>query len=306
HDVAKPHRTRIEPDGRIVSPGHARSGASLAHYLLWVGSGLAIPAPFLFREAVARLVRHHGLPLWVFAKADPQRAVLAARQTTRPDRVALLAEADARGRVSVDQQELLDRIELFRSYAADLGCLTAPYTFASDHSRFLYFAGTPSASAPADPARAAYDDTVCEVTLLSGLPGAGKDTWLRAHCPKVPVISLDAIRRELCIPPDAGQGAVVQEARRRARDLLRQRQSFVWNATNVTRALRAQLIALFAAYKARVVIVYLDVPRQVLLAHNRSRPHRVPEAVVDRLARLLEIPDVTEAHSVEWVADAEG
>src|SRR5262245_48352502 len=37
HDIAKPARTRVEPDGRITSPGHAHAGASLAHYLLWTG-----------------------------------------------------------------------------------------------------------------------------------------------------------------------------------------------------------------------------------------------------------------------------
>ena len=301
HDVAKPFRTQIELDGRIASPGHAQAGACLAHYLLWASAGLDTPAPFLWREAVTRLVRHHGLPLWFLAKTDPRCAVIAASQRARLDRIALLAEADVRGRVSTDQQELLDRITLFRTCGEELSCFTSPYAFASDHSRFVYFTSVPSARTPADPARAAYDDTVCEVVLLSGLPGAGKDTWLGRHRPDWPVVSLDALRRELHILPDANQGAVVQEAKARARDLLRRQQSFVWNATNVTRTLRAQLIALFAAYHARIAIVYLDAPHDILLARNRARPHPVPEAVIDRMARRLEIPDPTEAHTVEWV-----
>src|SRR5262249_26312001 len=177
-DVAKPACTRIEPDGSVASPGHARIGASLARYLLWTTAGLDQPLPFLWRERVARLVHHHGLPLWFFAKADPRRAVIAASQTIRLDHVALLAEADVRGRACADKQELLDRIALFRAYCAEIGCATAPYPFASDHSRFVYFSSPPGAEA--DPARAAYDDTLCEVILLSGLPGAGKDSWVAA------------------------------------------------------------------------------------------------------------------------------
>ena len=142
---------------------------------------------------------------------------------------------------------------------------------------------------------------VCEVVLLSGLPGAGKDTWVAAHRADWPVVSLDGIRRELRISPSADQGAVAHEAWSRARDLLRHRVSFIWNATNVTRALRAQLIALFAAYHARISIVYLDAPYDTLLARNRIRPHPVPEAVIDRLARRLEVPDATEAHAVQWI-----
>src|SRR5262249_31084052 len=163
HDVAKPRRTRAELDGRIASPGHARAGACLAHYLLWAGATLDTPVPFPWREAVTRLVRHHGLPLWFLTNADPQCAVSAASQSARLDHIALLAEADVRGRICADQQELLDRVALFRAYSEELGCFMAPYPFASDHSRFVYFTSALSVHTPANPARAAYEDTVCEV-----------------------------------------------------------------------------------------------------------------------------------------------
>src|SRR5262249_44487795 len=155
-----------------------------------------------------------------------RRALIAASLTTRLDHAALLAEADVRGRTCIDKQELLDRVALFRVYSEEVGCATAPYPFASDHSRFVYFSSPPGVQA--DPARDAYDDPLCGVTLLSGLPGSGKDTWIAAHRPDRPVVSLDAIRRELRILPTADQGAVAQEAKARARDLLRRRQSFVW------------------------------------------------------------------------------
>jgi predicted kinase len=297
HDAAKPARTRVAPDGRIASPGHARMGEHLARHLLWTGEGLDEPPPFAWREAVARLVRWHGLPLWFFEKADPQRAVIAASMSARLEYVALLAEADVRGRICADQGELLDRIALFRDYCQEQRCYTTPRPFPSDHGRFVYFIGPDR-----NPDYAVYDDTVCEVVLLSGLPGAGKDTWLRDHWPDRPLISLDAIRRELGVAPTANQGAVAREAKQRARELLRQGQSFVWNATNVTRAMRGQLVELFTSYRARVRIVYLDAPYATLLERNRSRSAPLPVAVIDRLARKLEVPDLTEAHAVEWIA----
>jgi predicted kinase len=298
HDAAKPARTRVEPDGRITSPGHARMGEHVARHLLWTSDGLEEPPPFAWREVVARLVRWHGLPLWFFDKADPQRAVIAASMTARLEHVALLAEADVRGRICDDQGELLDRIALFRDYCEEQRCYTTPRPFPSDYSRFVYFHRSGG-----DPDYAAYDDTVCEVVLMSGLPGAGKDTWLRDHRPNLPLISLDAIRREQGVAPTADQGALAREAKRRARELLRRHQSFVWNATNVTRALRGQLVDLFASYKARVRIVYVEAFYATLLERNRSRSAPVPPAVIERLARKLEVPDVTEAHAVEWIAD---
>ncbi|HEY7022320.1 MAG TPA: AAA family ATPase, partial [Ktedonobacterales bacterium] len=148
---------------------------------------------------------------------------------------------------------------------------------------------------------AAYDDTVCEVTLMSGLPGAGKDTWIGRHVPDLPVISLDAIRRELKVTPADDQGAVAALAKSRARELLRRQQSFIWNATNITRALRTALIDLYAAYHARIRIVYVDAPWKVILRRNQERESSVPEPVIARMLRKLEVPDLTEAHTVEWV-----
>lgn len=298
HDVAKPARTRVGLDGRVASPGHARAGATLVRYLLWHGEGLGEPPPPAWRETVAHLVRWHGLPLWFFEKQDPQHAVIAASMTARLDQVALLAEADVRGRICADPGELLARIDLFRSYAEEQACLTAPRAFASDHSRFVYLAGTGD-----DPAYAAYDDTACEVVLLSGLPGAGKDSWVQVHLSQWPVISLDAIRRELGVSPEDDQGAVAHAAKERARDLLRTHTSFVWNATNVTRAMRGQVVELVTAYKARVRIVYVESAYDTLRERNRSRSVPVPEAVIDRMARRLDLPDVTEARTVEWLAD---
>ncbi len=296
HDIGKAAATVVESDGSIHSHGHARRGEREARKLLWTGEGLDAPAPFACREAVARLVRLHGLPLWFLEKPSPERTLIEASQSVRLDHLAILAEADARGRICPDSSELLARIALFRASCQELRCETAPFPFANEMSRFAYFRNPAG-----DPAYAAYDDTVCEVTLLSGLPGVGKDTWIRNHLPELPVVSLDQIRREMKIDPEGEQGAVVHAARAQAKQWLREKRSFVWNATNVTRPLREALIDLFVSHRARVRLVYLDAPWSTLLRRNRERPHPVPEPVILRLADKLEVPDPTEAHRVEWM-----
>jgi putative nucleotidyltransferase with HDIG domain len=296
HDVAKPACTAIEFDGKITSKRHAQKGELLARELLWLGNDLEAPAPFKVREQIAKLVRHHGLPLWFLEKSSPAYAVMAASQTTRLDHLALLAEADVRGRICADQQELQERVELFRVFAQEQECYSGPRAFPSAQSRFQFFH-----SEGRDPTYAAYDDTRCEVVLMSGLPGAGKDTWIQEHLPDWPVISLDRLRKELRVSPDEAQGPVVQAAKEQAREFLRKHQSFVWNATNVTRLLRSQLIDLFASYQARVRIVYIEAPFDEMLRRNSARPNHVPEAVMYSMLRKLEVPDLTEAHQVEWV-----
>jgi predicted kinase len=295
HDVAKPQCTRVEEDGRISSRGHARKGEYITRRILWSGDELSNPLPFIIREQIARLVRFHGLPLHFLDKPQPERAVIAASMSARLDYVALLAEADIRGRICADQPELLERIELFREFCKELDCYDRPRPFASPHSRFVYFH-----SEHAHPDYAAYDDTTFEVVLMAGLPGVGKDSWVVQHLSDWPVISLDEIRKVLQISPEGNQGQVIQAAKERARIYMRQQQSFVWNATNVTRALREQLVDFFVSYGARVRIVYLDAPLAMILRRNKSRSASVPETVMSKLLDKLDVPDMTEAHMVLW------
>lgn len=295
HDVAKPACTRIE-EGRIRSPKHAVRGAPMARLILWRDQTLGAHQEFLrTRESIVTLVRRHSLPFHILESTDPRRRIIEASQTVRCDWLAILAEADSRGRQGRDTGEVLDRVAMFREFAAEHGCLAEPWRFASDHSRFAYFHGQSD-----DPSRLVHDDTKLEVVVMSGLPGAGKDTWAGDRLPAWPVVSLDQIRRQFKIAPDDDQGAVVNAAREQAREHLLRRQPFVWNATNTSRALRGQVVQLLADYHARVKIVYVETGWEELLRRNRARAAPVPREVIARLAERLEVPDLTESHALEW------
>ena len=184
---------------------------------------------------------------------DSLREAYRISQTARCDLLAILATADALGRKCEDQADLLLRIQLFREFCDEHQCLYGPRQFASKLSRFQYFRAEDR-----DPEYESHDDSTCEVILMSGLPGSGKDTWIRRHAAHLPLISLDEIREELGAEPTGNQGAVIRMARERARVFLRQGNGLVWNATNLSRDLRSQLIGLFTGYKARTNIVYVE------------------------------------------------
>ncbi|NUT37703.1 MAG: AAA family ATPase [Hamadaea sp.] len=291
HDAAKPDCTRRQDDGRVTAHGHSRRGELLARRILWEHD-----APIAVREHVAALVRHHQIPFWALERPDLEQIVLRTSLICRNDDLAMLATADILGRVCADADKVIENIAMFTEYCADLGVLGAPWPFANDHARYSYFA-TPGR----DPRWAAYDDTTFTVTVMSGLPGSGKDTWIGVHHDGQPVIGLDALRAELRVAPDEPQGRVVAAARERARELLRTRTPFVWNATDVSRQVRAQPIALAAAYGARVEVVSLEAPPDVLFARNGGRAEAVPAAAVQKMIGRWETPDLTEAHAVSWV-----
>lgn len=296
HDVEKRSTTFREADGSIVSPGHAKKGAQTARQMLMTEFAL----PFATREAIVGLVRHHGLPLWVMHKPDPQKALLEASFAVNTKWLSLLARADVLGRVCADRDAMLDRIDFFEAYCDDQECYGVPRAFGSDAARFRYFH-----QEGGSPLYVPFENPACEVTLLSGLPGMGKDFYVHRHLAHLPHVSLDAIRRIHKLKPEdkSANGWVAQQAKEAARIHLRAKQDFVWNATNITRSMRSQLISLFADYGARVKIVYVERPYRTWQTQNANREHAVPHQVLKRLLAKLEVPKLSEAHEVVYQVD---
>lgn len=209
--------------------------------------------------------------------------------------LATLAEADVTGRIAENIDSSRELIELYRQSAAENNSLDGPFSFASPRSRYAYFNGRLDS-----PHAELFDDSWGEVVILSGLPGTGKDTFARKYLSDRPIVSLDTIREELKIPPDANQDAVAAAARERAKELLRAKQPFVWNATNVTEFIRAPIVRLCVDYGAAVRMVFLEASWEETLRRNKNRSKAVPESVLDRLLTKLEPPTVREAHQAEW------
>ena len=85
------------------------------------------------------------------------------------------------------------------------------------------------------------------------------------------MISLDEIRAEYHIKTIGDQSEVIRVAQERAREYLRKKQSFVWNATNLTTDTRQKWVRLFEQYGARVRIVYLETDNETRKARNAGR-----------------------------------
>jgi predicted kinase len=292
HDLGKPTTTKREPDGAVTSIGHSRRGSHLARLELW-RLGVEPEA----RERICALIRLHAVPYWAMQRRGIERDILAMSLRIPPERLALLARCDARGKGTDDTERQLERIAMFSDLAAELGCPAAPFPFPSDHARVQYFR-----KAERDPRYEPWFEPRCTVTLTCGLPASGKSHWLREHGGHLPVVSLDALREELGVAPEEPQGELVQQARARARALLREGRDFAWDGTNLQRSRREALIGLFLDYGARVRVVHCEAPEPVLRARNDARPEPVPPAVLERMIERWEPPTPREAHEILWVS----
>ena len=289
HDIGKPACTKTEDDGRITSKGHSRVGASIARRLLWEAE-----VPFRWREAICDIISVHQLPYWLIDRPDPVRKAIETSWRCRPDLTCLHARADGTGRICDDKDTILENIELAREIFRDADCYTGPFAFANDESRVAFYEREDR-----DPHFAAFEDYRCTATVMSALPGSGKDTWIARHRPDLPVVSLDDIREEIGVKPTDDQGKVIQLAHERAREHLRGKRDFIWNGTNVTRQTRSRIVRLLRDYGARIEMVYLEPSRSQLFAQNRSRSDAVPDKVIEKLASKLEPPGLDEAHDVQ-------
>lgn len=293
HDSGKPATTKVDPEtGRTHSLNHSLVGAQMTREIL-----RDLHCDLDTREHIVSLVRYHGRPAYLLEKSDPEREVIQLSCLLSSQLLYNFALADTRGRDANDGAgRPEENLHLWRDLATEHHCFAAPYPFANDHARFLLFRKELS-----DLHYIPHADYSCTVTLMSGVPGVGKDTWLRQHHPHLPVVSLDAVRNDLDISPTGNQGQVIQAAREQCREHLRAHRSFAFNATNTTASIRKRWIDLFHDYKARIEIVYLEPPLNVILKQNKARSDDVPESVIHKLLANVEVPTPGEAHQVTLI-----
>lgn len=301
HDIGKIPCTRFE-DGAWTSPNHTVVGSRMARELLWMEYGFCGTRKLQqFRETICTLIRYHSMPPHILDQTNPERRLIKVASNGELmsdftiELLCLLVEADMRGRISDSKDESQELIELCKIQALESGCLRQPFLFPNAFSEYAFLSGRDIM-----PGQELYDDSWGEVILMGGLPGTGKDTWILEHYREYPVISLDDLRKKMGVSPKDKQGAVVSAARELAKEYLREKIPFIWNATNLTPIIREKQTKLFMNYHATVKIVYLETEWEEQLRRNQSRKEEVPESIIHRMLGSMTFPERFEAHKVEW------
>lgn len=284
HDIGKLITTR-EEEGEIISPRHAVKGSKVFRDLAY----REYEFDRNIREEIAALIRHHGLPLYFIDKDNAEYEIIKAAEVTNMKLLYLLSKCDLLGRICEDKKILLDNISYFKLYAKELGCFYGPKKFKNDYTRFLYFTKN---KVYADDE--IFDNRSFEVIVMVGMPLSGKDTYINNNFKGLKVISLDDIREELNISPTKGFGKVGTAAFSRAKELLRRKENFVWNATNLKRQNRQKLIRLCTAYGARVRFIYLEVPYSELISRSNKRKRYVPIKVINNMIKNMDMLEAEE------------
>lgn len=294
HDSGKPATREELPDGRITNVGHSRLGALIARENLRLKG-----VPFFLREEICNLILLHQWPFYIWEvnerrnEMQQRKDAIKASLITDTRHLLMHALADARGRVSADNNDIIERVGLTGLLFEEQRLLGRQYVFANNESRVACFDHENR-----EPGYGAREDFRCRATVMVGLQGSGKDTWLTKNRPDLPVVSLDQIRINLKMDMSDNQGAVAQAAQEQAKMHLRSGRDFAWNATNVLPDLRGKVLRLLRAYNAEIEIVYLETSPETLLKQNANRIASVPVDAINRLVRKMEPPQPWEGHSI--------
>ena len=317
HDIYKPVATKeqeIEGKIRIVAPRHASKGRSyLAPKLMGLG------LPYLVVESTLSLVGYHHDPKQLVTKDKSSAAYKRVSRLADPELLYWLELADIRGRECKDKQQQLEIVELYGLYAqeyqawksfgreykswreyfdrelADYDRHTRDFVLATAIARYE----TGKIFTPESELARSYNyrDSFPQVVITFGVSGSGKSTWIANNLKDHTVVSLDALRTQIANSrSDQSQNSkVVQAAKEQLKVLLRSHSKIVWDATNLRRDFRQQVIDISHQYGALVTLVIFHCPEEVYFDRNRQRQHPIPEAVLDKQLNSLEFPELNES-----------
>jgi len=228
HDVEKRSTSVDYGHGIISAKGHAEKGEFTARTVLY----REVPTAFDVREQVASLVRLHGLPLWFRDSPDPDLYIRAASLRVDTRMLAILSEADAKGRICEEPKELINAIHAFKKRCKYLDCWGKSASFEDDNQRFNYF--HPKLSLSGDTNN--NDSIQVNVFILVSLPYTDRESYISEHLSELPVVHLTGSLFTI----DSSQ---LDKMEKEAMTYLNKRQSFVWNGCNLTQQVRTPLIS---------------------------------------------------------------
>ena len=137
--------------------------------------------------------------------------------------------------------------------------------------------------------------------MTIGLPGAGKTTWAKEQ--GIDWHSSDAIREEFNTEDNS---EVFAEMRRRALESLGNGKDCIYDATNMSKKDRSEILKIVRKSHAKRVAVLFLVPVDECKSRNSRRDKPVPDYVFDKMLRAFDIPmPCAEFEEIRIIANGE-
>ena len=320
HDYGKPRTTvsKIKNDKeRIVAPYHEEVGSSLLFYA-------PKPPELEYNEwyQVINLIRYHDKPKKLIINNTEYYQYFNLARKCDLNLLYILEKADIKGRICSDFEEQDEILELFKMQVQEFQ-LDKPIDYLHLRKEFevledevqinkvflkaLHNFSTGKIKSIIDelPRSYNYYKNNAHVTVYCGLSSSGKSTLINEQLKQrsYKLISLDDIRlQEFGSREDQRHNDEVRRiAHEQLKQHLRDGDYVIYDATNIKRDFRNKIISTCMNYDA---FVNITIPSErdisTIIKDNRTRKYSVPEEVITKQYNGFELPDLDEAHCINY------
>lgn len=247
------------------------------------------------RENLVYMVRYHMTLHHIFDNEDETlvRKKIASMSYGRVPLkdMIILNICDSRGSINdyEDEEFLKNKENRLIETANNLGCYTNPMELYGKH--VAYFLDIKDKFSK---------EEEFKVYIMIGIPGSGKDTYIKTNLSTLPVICRDDIRTEIGLKGDKPMGNKKQESyvteifEERMKKYTLENQSFVINNTNVKKSYRDDYRSKILTLRPNAKFIYVYVEAPSIKVNKERRKGQMPLEVIDRMLNQLEFPYSTE------------
>jgi len=277
HDLGKATTTYFdEKEQDYKCKSHGLEGSKITRNLLY-------DMPVLMREEICWLVRWHMDFHHIMEKPEEQQInqiKKLSQGNSNIKKLLLLNIADAFGSKNKDNKKnlILGRLSHIQNVAKQLNCFEQPFKeVESNKDNFTMY-------------------------VMVGLPGSGKDTYIKKFLPNHPCICRDDIREEIkdgnvvgrkLYLDNASENLVTNVVNRNIEKFCRSRESFVINQTSLKRKYRDEFIRLATKF-AKPKVVYIYVEAQSVQECINRRGNGKWNEIINRMNNDFEFPTPNE------------
>ena len=136
--------------------------------------------------------------------------------------------------------------------------------------------------------------------MTIGLPGVGKDYYVKHYLDSCVHVASDDIRAEVFgdVNNQTHNSEVFQIMFKRTVEALKSGKDVVYNATNLSRKRRMAFLRSIAHIRdVRKVAIVFCTPLEVAIERNNNRERKVPEDVIISMAKRFDVPHMNEGYS---------
>jgi predicted kinase len=274
------------------------SSSSLFRFLFWDES-------FDIREKICALIRYRDALLTIPSPADninEYMYTLAYLSMEIPLRMLYLFSLSRAVYLRL-KRSIIDSLYFLKKVAEQNNCFDKPFSFQDSNFKFEYFNMNEKHGNISSIRKSPKPQF--SVTLMAGIAGSGKSSYIRENMPGIPVVSRDVIRQELgyaegedkVVGTPEQENEVTKVHDRLINEYCTERRSFVIDNMYIRHKYRKATYEAILPFVPYIVTVYSETSKEEIF---KRREGIIPQEALTKMLNYVNIPSPVETHCLKF------